>query len=91
VNIYTTKFFSVCPSNGIRVKYTLKISSEEVIPVEQIVSQVEAAEGRQVFHEEHADIFAAQLPGEHVLRAHHHGVDIATYRASSIDAARGSK
>lgn len=80
MNIYTAEFFSVCPNNGVRVKYALQISTPETIPVEQIVAQIEVAEDARIFHEEHADRFARTFPGHQVLKAHHHGVDIETHR-----------
>ena len=79
MNVYTTKFFSNCPNNGIRIEYTLVISNEEVVPVEQIVAKVESlSEG---FHEELADELKAAFGGSQVLTAWHHSVLIETTRS----------
>lgn len=81
MNTYTCEFHQQCPNNGVRVKYELKIESETVIPVEDIVSAVSQIEaGEPKFHEEYADELTAGLPGKQTLKAHHHGVDIETIR-----------
>lgn len=79
MNIYRTEFFAACPTNGLRIKYALRIDSAATIKAEDIL----AAIGRlpaQVFHEDAADALARALPGHHVLSAHHHGVDIESRR-----------
>lgn len=87
MNIYTIQFHANCPTNGVRIAYSLRIESQVLIPVEQIVAAVEAIEsGDRVFHEEIADRLAAQFPGEHRLSAHHHGVGIETVRIGAADA-----
>jgi hypothetical protein len=81
VNAYSIQFASRCPTNGVRINYTLRIETREVIPVEQIVAAVEAVEsGEGAYHEEIADHLAAQFPGAHLLSAMHHGVLIETTR-----------
>lgn len=81
MNIYTMQFHANCPTNGIRVPYSLRIETRELIPAEQLVAAVEAIEcGERRYHEEIADQLAEQFPGEHRLSAHHHGVGIETVR-----------
>jgi hypothetical protein len=82
LNTYIIEFTAHCPTNGVRVKYSLRIATAaaRVIPVETILAEVEAIEGEQAFHEEIADRLAAKFPGSHLLTAHHHGVDIETTR-----------
>lgn len=87
MNIYTIQFHANCPTNGVRIGYTLRIESQVLIPAEQIVAAIEAIEsGERVYHEEIADRLAAQFPGEHRLSAHHHGVGIETIRTGCADA-----
>lgn len=79
MNIYRTSFYANCPTNGVRILYSLQISTREIIPVEQIVSAVESiSEG---FHEEIADELLQKFGGMQKLEAEHHGVHIETLRA----------
>lgn len=79
MNAYTTDFFCNCPNNGLRIRYTLRIETRDIIPVEQITAKVETmSEG---FHEEVADELLAAFGGVQTLVADHHGVTIETTRA----------
>lgn len=78
MNTYTVEFFSACPLNGVRIKYTLKISTGAVIPVEQILAAVDAL--ADAFHEELADHLQERFGGSQTLTADHHGVRIETIR-----------
>lgn len=80
LNIYTTEFFAVCPVNEVRVKYTLKIETTEVIKVEQIIDEVTLQ--HRGFHEEIADQLHRVFGGRQTLKAHHHGVEIETLRGN---------
>ena len=78
MNSYTTEFFSVCPNNGNRIKYKLRIDTHEAIQVEQIIAAVESeSEG---FHEEIADKLLNRFGGRQTLIADHHGVTIESTR-----------
>lgn len=78
MNAYTTDFFAICPNNGIRIRYRLRIETESVIPVETIVAVVGGlSEG---FHEPFADLLHATFGGMQTLVADHHGVTIETTR-----------
>lgn len=78
MNTYKTEFFACCPTNGVRIKYVLRISTGEVIPVEQLIAAVESfSEG---YHEEIADDLQRQFGGMQSLVADHHGVTIETTR-----------
>jgi hypothetical protein len=81
MNIYQTEFFAKCPINKIRIHYRLRIETEKIIPVEELMSRIETvyAEG---FHELMADDMHERFGGRQVLKAHHHGVDIETIRGS---------
>lgn len=79
VNIYTTQFFSRCPNNGIRIKYTLRIETENVLHVEAIVDSVERI-GNE-YHENIADALLDEFGGAQTLMADHHGVAIETKRS----------
>lgn len=79
MNIYTTQFFAECPSNGIRIKYELRIETTEVLSVEAIVTTVDQmGEG---YHEQIADNLLEALGGSQTLIADHHSVTIETRRA----------
>lgn len=79
MNRYKTKFFCKCPINGVRVKYTLTIESNEIIQVEDLLGYVEKfyADG---FHELIADDLHSKFGGKQTLCAYHHGVEIETMR-----------
>jgi hypothetical protein len=83
LNIYRTEFFSICPSNGVRIKYALEIATSEVIPVEQIIADVESRDTG--YHEEHADQLHRTFGGNQRLIADHHSVSIETIRSVSGD------
>jgi hypothetical protein len=81
VNAYTIQFASRCPTNGVRINYTLRIETGDMLPVEQLAAAVEAVESSGgAYHEEIADQLAAQFPGKHTMTAMHHGVLIETVR-----------
>lgn len=87
MNTYRIEFFAKCPGNGVRVKYHLAIETSELIMVEDILEFIEANTARPVYHEALADAIAGHFPGLHTMTAHHHGVDIETYRAARAEAA----
>lgn len=82
MNTYRTEFFALCPSNGIRIKYELRIEtpSTEVVHAEHILMQIALHTQRPVYHEALADQFVKLLPGRQILSADHHGVHIETTR-----------
>lgn len=81
MNAYSIEFISHCPTNGVRVKYALRIDTDAMLSVEMLLAEVEAIEaGEPAFHEDIADRLAARFRGRHLLKAHHHGVDIETMR-----------
>ena len=81
MNTYRTQFFARCPSNGIRIAYTLAIKADSMIPVERILEVVEAI--REGYHEAIADHLQDALGGAQILTADHHGVTIETNRAAN--------
>ena len=40
VNIYETSFYCKCPTTETRVLYNLKIETEEIIPVELLLTHI---------------------------------------------------
>lgn len=78
MNIYKHKFYSSCPVNGQIIAYTLEIRTESRVMVEHIVTR--CALNKSGYHETIADDLASAFPGKHILKAHHHGVDIETLR-----------
>ena len=78
MNTYTTEFFCFCPVNKVRIKYTLRIETTDVIKVEDIIDEVQM-HGRG-FHEEIADQLASVFGGKQTMLADHHGVTIETVR-----------
>lgn len=63
MNAYTIEFHVACPVNGVRVKYTLRIETPArlMLPVEQLVAEIEAIEGEPAFHEDLADRLASKV------------------------------
>ena len=91
MNAYTVEFFAQCPNNGLRIKYSLRVETSDVIPVEQIIAAVESVgEG---YHEELADEMLGRFGGLQTMIADHHGVTIETTREaaepSNVEAKRG--
>lgn len=82
MNTYETTFVRQCPVNGLHIIYRLEIRAAGTIMVEDILMAIKAlpAEG---YHEAFADTLSTKLPGQHILRAYHHGVDITTIRGGA--------
>lgn len=78
MNIYRHQFVSHCPNNDRPIIYSLEIETDSVIQVEHIVTA--CALHKRAYHEAIADELHQRFGGKHVLRAHHHGVDITTVR-----------
>lgn len=79
MNIYTIRFKSTCPNNGLIICYTLIIETDEKIMIETIIAACYSlASG---FHEDIADAIYSRIgAGRHTLTAQHHGVHIKTIR-----------
>lgn len=78
MNTYKIKFFSRCPTNGIRIEYDLTIAHQEVVTVEKIIDATELM--TRNYHEEIADQLHREFGGVQTLIANHHGVTIETLR-----------
>jgi hypothetical protein len=78
MNEYTTEFFAHCPTNGVRIKYTLVIITSEVVMVERIIDTVNLLD--RGYHEAFADQLLREFGGRQTLTADHHGVRIVTTR-----------
>lgn len=78
VNIYRVEFFALCPANGLRIKYALRIETDRMICVEQLLTAVTRFE--KEWHETLADQLLATFGGQQTLIADHHGVTIETIR-----------
>jgi len=80
-NIYRHQFTATCPNNGQTITYSLELSCEWTIMVEDIQEVcVEAQDLGRPYHENIADLLHAKLGGKQVLRAFHHGVEIESHR-----------
>lgn len=78
INTYTYRFRSSCAVNSQPIDYTLKIETDGAqLMVEDIVA---AVGGATTLHEALADELFARFGGKQTLTAHHHGVDIETFR-----------
>lgn len=79
MNTYRTEFFALCPVNKTRVHYHLKIETDQIISVEELLEHLATvcAEG---FHELMADYLYETFGGTQILVAYHHGVEIETAR-----------
>lgn len=78
MNIYTTSFFATCPNNNARINYTLKIESQTIIQVEDLIDTVNLL--NRGFHEEIADQLFREFGGKQTLVADHHSVTIESIR-----------
>ena len=78
MNTYSTRFFSICPVNNCRIEYSLKITTGDVIKVEDILDTVALLD--RGFHEDFADQLLREFGGSQTLTAEHHGVRIETIR-----------
>lgn len=81
LNVYSTEFFSRCPVNAVRIKYSLRIETAQTIAVEAILDRI--AMFREGFHEAFADALFKDFGGIQTLTADHHGVTIVTTRAQA--------
>ncbi|MGO4151393.1 hypothetical protein [Cupriavidus sp. YAF13] len=88
MNIYRHQFICVCPANGKSIVFDLEIKSTKMIHVEHITTA--AAVHGAAYHEELADFLQESLGGHQELKAHHHGVDIVTYRGSVEPSSRSA-
>lgn len=79
MNAYTTRFFARCPSNQIRIDYSLRIETYEMLGVEDILTALDEVD--EGYHEEIADQMFARFGGIQKLTADHHGVTIETIRS----------
>jgi hypothetical protein len=78
MNIYELEFFSICPTNGVRIKYEWKIETDGVLMVENLLKSAENT--NNMFHEKIADEFYKRFGGIQTISAFHHGVTIRTLR-----------
>jgi hypothetical protein len=78
MNRYTTEFFSFCPTNNVRIKYSLLIETNQTIMVEDIINEVTLHD--RGYHEAIADQLHRTFGGRQVVIADHHGVRIETVR-----------
>lgn len=78
MNKYTYIFVSHCPNNDRAITYRLKIKTNQVIMVEDIIAA--CAEHPRGFHEAIADDLHRRFSGKQKLKAYHHGVKIRTKR-----------
>lgn len=78
MNIYRTRFSATCPNNGVVIEYDLTLVASRVIMVEAITDKL--SEFQTGFHEDFADVLHSEFGGLQQLRAHHHGVEITTFR-----------
>jgi hypothetical protein len=85
VNVYKHRFTSQCPNNREIIVYDLEIQYPEnkKVMVEDIAAAT--AEYRLSYHEDISDKLFEKLGGKQILRAHHHGVDIITYRGFAAE------
>ena len=79
MNIYETSFFCLCPINNIRVCYRLKITTEDIIAVEELLAHIDRWY-ESGFHESIADHLHETFGGDQTLVADHHSVTITTRR-----------
>ena len=79
MNIYETSFYCKCPINKVRILYDLKIKTEKIISVEELLEHINHWY-QDGFHELIADHLAENFNGTQTLEANHHSVKITTIR-----------
>jgi hypothetical protein len=79
MNRYSVKFKAKCPNNGAIIDYSLRIETDEMIMVEELLQFIKkhSSEG---FHEQIADDLVQSFGGSQYLVATHENVKIETYR-----------
>jgi hypothetical protein len=78
MNIYRAKFTAVCPNNKKIILYTLEITTDQKIMVEEIMEA--CLKFGCGYHEDIAESLYASFGSKQVLIATHHGVQIETRR-----------
>jgi hypothetical protein len=71
---YRLRASALCPVDGSRDWYDLRVRSDVVIPVERILEVAEAAEGERVFQEVLTEQMAKELNATVVSDGVHSGV-----------------
>ena len=84
LNIYTVPFVSVCPRNAVPVFYILRLETEAVHLVEDLLK--ETANLPSALHETLAEILFGAFGGKQTIVAEHHGVKIETVRCDRFSA-----
>lgn len=79
LNIYEHQFEAICPVDGARIAYSLRIETEAVIMAEDIAAACRF--DAPVFHEAVADELWAKFGGHQTLTAMHGTVKIDTIRS----------
>lgn len=79
MNEYEVEFFARCPENGVRIKYSLQVRTDIVVPVENILAAVQSL--TDGYHEAFAERLREGFGGLQKLTAEHHGVHITTHRS----------
>ncbi len=78
MNAYTVEFFCKCPTNAGRIKYRLRIETDQFVLVERLLAFVSDLE--PAYHENLADLLLSEFKGKQTIAAEHHGVTIETTR-----------
>jgi hypothetical protein len=78
MNTYTLDFSSKCPIDGQRIRYSLKLETNDVVRVELLKVTIAALDAE--LHESIADKLFSRFGGRQVIWATHNGVAIRTDR-----------
>lgn len=81
MNVYRTQFSRLCPVNGDRIFYAMKIESETTIMAEDI-QEACIRLPEKVTQEDIADRMKVMLDGFHTITAQHRSVHIETTRGA---------
>lgn len=80
MNIYRVNFSCLCVKNSDVIQYSLEITSERMIFVEDIESALSEYKSKSAYHEPMADQLYRKLGGQQVMTANHGGIEIETRR-----------
>ena len=79
MNTYTLNHQCSCPLGGLEDYYTIKISSQRIVLVEQILKVLKNAPAK-IFQEDLADYLRCALGAEIEITGYHHGIKITCTR-----------
>lgn len=79
-NRYYFELSGLCPNGQLKDRYECVLSSDAIIPVEDIVAFAKGLRKRKIFQEEIADLLRNEFQSIVTVTGFHHGVKIVCER-----------